>query len=247
MFKDKTAVLTGSSRGIGKEILSLLAKNNVNVIACSKNRDESHLSFIEELKEKYNVKIDPFFFDLGNSDLVKENALAIIKKYKKIDILINNAGTIHTALFQMTTIKKLKEIFETNFFSTAQLTQIILKSMLPYKNGSIVNISSTSAFDSEEGRSAYSSSKLSLISLTKTLSYELGRYNIRVNCVAPGLTETDMGIKNTKKDLIDKVIDETSLKKIGKPKDIANSVIFLSSDLSSHITGQVLRVDGGLK
>ena len=119
--------------------------------------------------------------------------------------------------------------------------------MLPYKNGSIINISSTSAFDSEEGRSAYSSSKLSLISLTKTLSYELGRYNIRVNCVAPGLTETDMGIKNTKKDLIDKVIDETSLKKIGKPKDIANSVIFLSSDLSSHITGQVLRVDGGVK
>ena len=76
----------------------------------------SHLSFIEELKEKHNVKIDPFFFDLGNSDLVKENALAIIKKYKKIDILINNAGTIHTALFQMTTIKKFKEIFETNFF-----------------------------------------------------------------------------------------------------------------------------------
>ena len=150
----------------------------------------SHLSFIEELKEKHNVKIDPFF-DLGNSDLVKENALAIIKKYKKIDILINNAGTIHTALFQMTTIKNLKKYLK-QIFSTAQLTQIILKSMLPYKNGSIINISSTSAFDSEEGRSAYSSSKLSLISLTKTLSYELGRYNIRVNCVAPGLTETDM-------------------------------------------------------
>ena len=80
MFKDKTAVLTGSSRGIGKEILSLLAKNNVNVIACSKNRDESHLSFIEELKEKHNVKIDPFFFDLGNSDLVKEKRSGNNKK-----------------------------------------------------------------------------------------------------------------------------------------------------------------------
>ena len=108
-------------------------------------------------------------------------------------------------------------------------------------------ISSTSAFDNNDGRSAYSASKLSLVSLTKTLSNELGRHNIRVNSIAPGLTETDMAIQNTKKELIDEIIERTALKRIGKPKDIANSVLFLSSDLSSYITGQTIRIDGGMR
>jgi len=146
----------------------------------------------------------------------------------------------------MTTVNKFKEIFETNFFSTVQFTQIILKSMMPHKNGSIINISSTSAFDNEDGRSAYSSSKLSLVSLTKTLSNELGRFNIRVNSIAPGLTQTDMAMQNTKKELIDKIIDDTALKRIGNTKDIANTALFLSSELSSYITGQTIRVDGGM-
>ncbi len=247
MLKKKTAVLTGSSRGIGKEILKLLAENNANIIACSRKEDKKHISFIHELEKKNNVEIEAFFFDLADSDQVKEKALEIINKYKKIDILINNAGIIHTALFQMTTIKKFKEIFETNFFSIIQFTQIILKSMLPHKSGSIINISSTSAFDNNDGRSAYSASKLSLVSLTKTLSNELGRHNIRVNSIAPGLTETDMAIQNTKKELIDEIIERTALKRIGKPKDIANSVLFLSSDLSSYITGQTIRIDGGMR
>ena len=246
MLKKKTAVLTGSSRGIGKEILSIFAENNANIIACSRQKDEQHIKFIEDLKKKKNVEIDPYFFDLADTNLVKEKALEIIKKHKKIDILINNAGVIHTALFQMTTVNKFKEIFETNFFSTVQFTQIILKSMMPHKNGSIINISSTSAFDNEDGRSAYSSSKLSLVSLTKTLSNELGRFNIRVNSIAPGLTQTDMAMQNTKKELIDKIIDDTALKRIGNTKDIANTALFLSSELSSYITGQTIRVDGGM-
>ena len=246
MLKKKTAVLTGSSRGIGKEILSIFAENNANIIACSRQKDEQHIEFIEDLKKKKNVEIDPYFFDLADTNLVKEKALEIIKKQTKIDILINNAGVIHTALFQMTTVNKFKEIFETNFFSTVQFTQIILKSMMPHKNGSIINISSTSAFDNEDGRSAYSSSKLSLVSLTKTLSNELGRFNIRVNSIAPGLTQTDMAMQNTKKELIDKIIDDTALKRIGNTKDIANTALFLSSELSSYITGQTIRVDGGM-
>tara|TARA_X000000950_G_scaffold275514_1_gene362039 strand:+ start:1775 stop:2515 length:741 start_codon:yes stop_codon:yes gene_type:complete len=246
MLKKKTAVLTGSSRGIGKEILSIFAENNANIIACSREEDVKHIKFIEDLKKKNNVEIDPYFFDLADTNLLKEKALEIIKKHKKIDILINNAGVIHTALFQMTTINKFKEIFETNFFSTVQFTQIILKSMMPHKNGSIINISSTSAFDNEDGRSAYSSSKLSLVSLTKTLSNELGRFNIRVNSIAPGLTQTDMAMQNTKKEMIDKIINDTALKRIGNTKDIANTALFLSSELSSYITGQTIRVDGGM-
>ena len=154
MLKKKTAVLTGSSRGIGKEILSIFAENSANIIACSRTKDDKYIKFIEDLKKKNNVEIEPYFFDLADTNLVKEKALEIIKKHKKIDILINNAGAIHTALFQMTTLKKFKEIFETNFFSTVQFTQIILKSMMPHKDGSIINISSTSAFDNEDGRSA---------------------------------------------------------------------------------------------
>jgi len=246
MLKKKTAVLTGSSRGIGKEILSIFAENSANIIACSRTKDDKYIKFIEDLKKKNNVEIEPYFFDLADTNLVKEKALEIIKKHKKIDILINNAGAIHTALFQMTTLKKFKEIFETNFFSTVQFTQIILKSMMPHKDGSIINISSTSAFDNEDGRSAYSSSKLSLVSLTKTLSKELGKFNIRVNSIAPGLTQTDMAMQNTKKEMIDKTIDDTALKRIGNPRDIANTALFLSSELSTYITGQTIRVDGGM-
>lgn len=246
MLKKKTAVLTGSSRGIGKEILSIFAENSANIIACSRTKDDKYIKFIEDLKKKNNVEIEPYFFDLADTNLVKEKALEIIKKHKKIDILINNAGVIHTALFQMTTLKKFKEIFETNFFSTVQFTQIILKSMMPHKDGSIINISSTSAFDNEDGRSAYSSSKLSLVSLTKTLSKELGKFNIRVNSIAPGLTQTDMAMQNTKKEMIDKIIDDTALKRIGNPRDIANTALFLSSELSTYITGQTIRVDGGM-
>tara|TARA_B100001287_G_C22391065_1_gene393338 strand:- start:192 stop:632 length:441 start_codon:yes stop_codon:yes gene_type:complete len=146
----------------------------------------------------------------------------------------------------MTKGSDLKKIFEINFFSVTNFTQKIIKGMVKNKKGSIVYISSTSGIDNNLGRNAYSSTKAAIISQSQTLSRELGRYNIRVNTLAPGLTDTDMMNNNTPKNLLENVVSNLSLKRIASTEEIANSVLFLSSDLSSYITGQTIRVDGGM-
>ena len=246
VLKNKTAVITGSNRGIGLKMLEIFSQNGADVIACSRNLDNNFLDQIKKLKKKFNNNIFPIKLNLDNEDSVKKAFNEINLLNLNIDILINNAGTIHTALYQMTSIKKLKEIFQINFFSQTIFTQYILKSMIKKKKGSIVYISSSSAIDSNVGRSAYSASKAALISQSKTLSRELGPLNIRVNTIAPGLTNTDMMIDNTSADIIKEVTSKLSLKRMAEPNEIANVALFLASDLSSYVTGQVIRVDGGM-
>jgi 3-oxoacyl-[acyl-carrier protein] reductase len=246
VLKNKTAVITGSNRGIGLKMLEIFSKNGADVVACSRNLDNNFLDQIKKLKKKFNNNIFPIKLNLDNEDSVKKAFNEINLLNLNIDILINNAGTIHTALYQMTSIKKLKEIFQINFFSQTIFTQYILKSMIKKKKGSIVYISSSSAIDSNVGRSAYSASKAALISQSKTLSRELGPLNIRVNTIAPGLTNTDMMIDNTSADIIKEVTSKLSLKRMAEPNEIANVALFLASDLSSYVTGQVIRVDGGM-
>ena len=146
----------------------------------------------------------------------------------------------------MTSVKKLKELFEVNFFSQTIFTQYILKSMIKNKRGSIVYISSSSALDGNEGRSAYSSAKAAIIAQAKVLSRELGVHNIRVNSIAPGLTNTDMMKKNHRKEIVSEMVSRISLRRIANPEEIANVVLLLSSDLTSYISCQVIRVDGGM-
>jgi 3-oxoacyl-[acyl-carrier protein] reductase len=246
LLKNKTVVLTGSNRGIGKSILEILSKNGANVFACVRTIDEKFLIDIENLKNSYKNDIIPVQIDLLDEESVKQAGKKILEQKKEIDVLINNAGAIHTALFQMTSQDKLKEMFQVNFFSQALFTQYILKSMIKKKNGSIIFISSNSAIDSNIGRSAYSASKAAIISLSKTLSRELGGQNIRVNTVAPGLTTTDMMKNNTSDKAVEEYVSSVSVKRLGKPNEIADLVIFLSSDKSNYITGQVIRVDGGI-
>ena len=146
----------------------------------------------------------------------------------------------------MTSSNSLKKIFDINYFSLTEFTQIILKGIIKNKKGSIVYISSTSGIDNNIGRNAYSSTKAAVISQAHTLSRELGRLNIRVNSIAPGLTDTDMMRKNTPENILKEVVNNLSLKRKGTTLEIANTALFLASDLSSYITGQVIRVDGGM-
>ncbi len=246
LIKNKTAVVTGCNRGIGKKILEVFSMNGADIFACVRKIDDEFLSVVASLEKKNKNKIIPIQLNLDDDSQIKEAANKILSENKQIDILINNAATIHTAIFQMTSIKKLKEVFETNFFGQSNFTQYILKSMVKNKKGSIVNISSSSALDGNEGRSAYSASKNALIAQTKVLSRELGSRNIRVNVIAPGLTDTDMMKKNTPQKVIEDVLSRVSLKRVADPEEIANAVLLISSDHASYVTGQVIRVDGGM-
>ena len=247
LLKGKTAVITGCNKGIGKKILELFSQYGATIFACVRNiNDNQFKNYLNNIEKKFNNKIIPIEFDLSDEKKIKDAATGILKSNIPIDILVNNAATIHTAIFQMTSLKKLKEIFEINFFSQTVFTQYILKSMIKNKKGSIVYISSSSAIDGNEGRSAYSSTKAAIISQAKVLSRELGAHNIRVNSISPGLTNTDMMKNNHQKQIIDDVISRTSLRRVAEPHEIANVVLMLSSDLSSYVTGKNIRVDGGM-
>ena len=246
LLKNKTVVLTGSNRGIGRSILETFSSNGANIFACVRKIDENFLNLIKSLKKLHGNEIFPIQIDLSNEESIKLAGKKILDEKKEIDVLINNAGIIHTALFQMTSQDKIKEIFQVNLFSQTLFTQYILKSMLRKKNGSIIFISSNSAMDGNIGRSAYSSSKAAIISLSKTLSRELGGVNIRVNTIAPGLTMTDMMKNNTSEKAVKEYTSAVFLQRLGKPNEIADLALFLSSDKSKYITGQVIRADGGI-
>ena len=246
LLKNKTAVITGSNKGIGKAILNVFSQNGANIISCIRKKTEEFEESISKIEKKYNNKVIIKEIDFIDEEIAKKVGTEISFENKKIDILVNNAGIIETSLFQMTPIKKFKEIFQVNYFSQITFSQQIIKNMIKNKFGSIVYVSSTSGLDGNEGRGAYSDSKAAIISKSKVLSKELGRFNIRVNTVCPGLTNTSMAMKNTSEKNIKTTLDKLSINRMASPEEIANSVLFLSSDLSSYITGQTIRVDGGM-
>ena len=245
LLKNKCAVVTGCNRGIGKSVLETFASNGADVWACVRSESEDFLLLINDLENKYKVSIKPVYFDLSDIDSVKQGIKTIASEKRPIDILVNNAGYISTSLFQMTPLSQVKEMFDINFFSMFQFTQSIVKLMVK-NGGSVVNISSSAAIEGNEGRASYASSKSAVITFGQVISRELGGNNIRVNTIAPGLTETEMMKGSTPDDVLEQTLDRVSLHRVAQPKEIANVALFLASNLSSYITGQVLRVDGGM-
>ena len=245
-LENKNTLITGCNKGIGLKIMQKFASQGSNIIACCRKKDEDFIKICNELKNKYKIKIDIFCFDLSEKDQIKNSFEKIKKKVNRIDILVNNAASIDTSNFMMTSITNSKKLFEVNYFSQIYLIQLVSKMMINKKKGNIINISSTSGIDANEGRITYSATKSALINSSKILSKELSPFNIRVNVVAPGLIETDMMKQNTKKETIDSVTKNLTIKRVGKPEEIANVVYFLASDLSSYVNGQVIRVDGGM-
>jgi 3-oxoacyl-[acyl-carrier protein] reductase len=246
LLTGKTAVITGCRKGIGKKTLETFAKNGANIFACVRAEDESFSEFISVLGKENNITITPVYFDFADSAQVTEGAKTIMTSKLPVDILVNNAGMIQVAPFQMTSISKMKEVFDINFFHQIAFTQYIARIMTKQKCGSIVNISSSAAVEGNEGRLAYASAKAAVQTATKVMSRELAAHNIRVNCIAPGLTQTDMMTDSTPEVALKETIERISMKRVGEPQEIANVILFLASDLSSYMTGQLLRVDGGM-
>jgi 3-oxoacyl-[acyl-carrier protein] reductase len=246
MLQGKTAVITGCSRGIGNQIYRTFVSNGCNVIACLRKPNDEFDQYATAINELTGIKTTTIYFDFNDLEQIKSAAKEIFNLKIPIDILVNNAGITYNSLFQMTPADKLQEVFNINFFHQFMFIQYISKIMLKQKFGNIVNIASTAALDGTKGRSAYGASKASMISLTMTLAEELAPY-IRVNAISPGITDTDMVLESMTPEIIKETIDKTCLKRMGNPRDIANVSLFLASDLSSYITKQVIRVDGGLK
>jgi len=245
LLDNKNIVITGCNRGIGKAILTTFAENGSNIWACVRQPSDEFETYIKELSMRCDVEIWPVFFDLKDSDQVKSAVKTIMSMKKPVDILVNNAGISYNALFQMSTIDKMIEVFNINFFSQMIFTQYIIKLMLRNKNGSIIKIASSTGIDGNAGRSIYGASKAAIICATKAMSTELGENGIRVNAIAPGITQTEM-ITDMTEAVIRETIQQTHLKRAGNPFEIARAALFLASDISSYVTGQVLRVDGGL-
>ena len=246
LLKHKTSIITGCNRGIGSEILKLFSQNGSNIFACCRKSDPKFLEDCKILSEKFQVNIFPIFFDLSNAEEIKNAANEIIDKTESIDVLVNNSGVIQTSLFQMTSIDKIEELFNINVFSQLHFTQCLLKKMIRKKSGSIINIATSSVYQNNIGRSSYAASKAAMITFGKVMSKELASFGIRVTSIAPGVIDTDMLHKNTQKNHLESVIKELSLKRIGGTKEVANVALFLASEMSSYITGQVIRVDGGM-
>ena len=246
LLNKKTAIITGSSKGIGLSTLETFLKNGCNVIACYRQTNENFEKKILELKKSFLNKIFEYKFDLSDDENTKKKAIQISTEHPNIDILINNAGSITTSSFLMTPIKNIENMHKINFFNQMLFTQIILKKMIRQKKGVLVNISSSAAIDANEGRLAYVSSKASLMAASKVLARELAPFNIRSNCVAPGLTDTVLMKQSTKEEFIKKTTENLMIKRVAEPLEIANVVMFLASELSSYITGQTIRVDGGM-
>lgn len=244
MLKNKNAIVTGCNRGIGRVIVEEFAKNGANVWACARTPNAEFEAYLADLSAKHKVWLKPVYFDLCDAAALKSAVQNIFKEKLPVDILVNCAGVAHGGLLSMTTMEKLKEVFEVNYFSSVYLMQLVSKIMMKQKSGNIINIASVGGIETNAGYLAYGSSKAALIWATKSVSRELGKYNIRVNAVAPGLTKTQMGgYKNAEE--LEKTIQRTSLQRMAEPIEIANTVVFLASNVSSFVTGHILGVDGG--
>ncbi|MGE9549830.1 SDR family NAD(P)-dependent oxidoreductase [Erwinia amylovora] len=245
LLAGKWAVITGCLQGIGKATLETFAASGASVFACCQQQDEAFTDLIATLQDRYQVEIIPVWFDLLDEASIKLGVQTIQKAKKPIDILVNIAGANFDALFPMMTLAELQKTFAINVFSQLVFTQYITRLMLRQKKGSVINISSISALDGNPGQLAYAASKAAWIAATKTLSAELGPQGIRVNAVAPGVIATAMTAELPEA-VMARQMARCELKRPGLPEEVANVLLYLASDSASYITGQIIRVDGGM-
>ena len=238
---EKVAIITGASRGIGRQIAITLAKKGIKVIANYNNSEKEAYQLKEEL-EKQNIQIDIIKADVTKREEIKKLVEYTLNKYRKIDILINNAGISEYKMFIDETDEDWNKVINTNLYSAFAMTQEVLPNMIHNKNGCIINISSVWGMVGASLEVLYSISKAGLDGLTKSLAKELGPSNIRVNSIAPGTINTDMN-KNLNEKEIDELKQQTPLQKIGKVEDISRCVEWLIKD--EFTTGQVISINGG--
>lgn len=244
LLKEKVAIVTGGTQGIGKAISLLFAEEGARVIANFSKNVEAAESLIEEARSK-KLALGLFKADVTQLDQVKEMVDEIFKEYGRIDILVNNVGLIRDNFLMLMSDEDWESLLRTNLTSLFYCCRAVIRKMIPERRGKIINISSISGILGTSGQTNYAATKGGVISFTKSLARELGPFNIHVNAVAPGLIESEV-VSKMPKERVEAIIKSSSLGRIGKPEEVAQTVLFLASDLSNYITGQTLIVDGGI-
>jgi len=245
MLQGKTALITGASRGIGKGIADVFAKNGCNIAFTYASSVEKAMAFEQELTSLYGVKVKGYQSDAANFNQSMALAETVIADFGKIDCLINNAGITRDTLMLRMTEEQWDDVINTNLKSAFNLTKAFLKHFLGNRAGSIINMTSVVGVMGNAGQANYAASKAGMIGFTKSIAKELGSRNVRCNAVAPGFIETEMTHaldENVRKQWADSI----PLKRGGSPEDVANVCLFLASDMSGYVTGQTLSVCGGM-
>jgi 3-oxoacyl-[acyl-carrier protein] reductase len=244
LLEGKTAIITGGSRGIGKAIVEIFVKQGANV-AFTYSSSSDAAKAIENKLSTNSVKVKSYKSDASNFEEAQLLAASVLEEFGSIDILINNAGITKDNLLMRMSEEDFDRVIQVNLKSVFNMTKAVQRTMLKQRKGSIINMSSVIGVKGNAGQSNYAASKAGIIGFTKSMAIELGSRNIRSNAIAPGFIVTEM-TEELGEETIKQYFEAIPLKRGGSPEEIANICVFLGSDMSSYLTGQVLNVDGGM-
>lgn len=244
LLDNKTALITGGSRGIGAAIVEKFAANGAHVAFTFLSSEEKATALAEKLSEQYGVKVKGYKSNAADFKAAEELAKAVTEDFGQLDICVNNAGISRDNLLLRISPEQWDEVMAANLRSVFNLTKQVIRPMMKARQGSIINLSSIVGVKGNAGQSSYAASKAGIIGFTKSIAQELGSRNIRCNAIAPGFIETDM--TGYLHDGNNQWMEKIPMQRIGKPEEVANVALFLASDLSSYVTGQVISACGGM-
>lgn len=243
LLEQKITLVTGCSRGIGRAIMERFTEEGAVVYANART-EHSLDEALSQMKKEQVSRVIPMYFDIRDKDALKRSVMLIKKEHGYLDVLVNNAGIMEDALLQMVEDKTISDVFETNVYAVIHMTQMALRLMSRRKKGSIINLASIVGERGNKGQTVYAASKGAMSSLTKTWAREFVGDGIRVNAVAPGNIDTAL-YRSIGEERIKESISQIGLGRLGSPKEVADAAVFLASDMSSYITGEILGVNGG--
>ncbi|MDP4600924.1 MAG: 3-oxoacyl-[acyl-carrier-protein] reductase [Polaribacter sp.] len=244
LLENKTAIITGATRGIGRGIAIEFAKQGANVAFTYSSSVEAANALENELK-LFGISVKGYQSNAANFDAAQELVNNVLTEFGAVDILVNNAGITKDNLLMRISEQDFDSVIEINLKSVFNLTKAVIRPMMKQRSGSIINMSSVVGLKGNAGQANYAASKAGIIGFSKSVALELGSRNVRSNVIAPGFIETEMTDKLDEK-TVQGWRDSIPLKRGGQPEDIANACVFLASDMSSYITGQTISVDGGM-
>ncbi len=245
MLEGKCAVITGGTRGIGKAAARLFLLNKASVAVIATKDSEDARNSLNEIDPEGTGRLFFYACDISDFDAVEETAKKITADLGKVDILVNNAGITRDNILPGLSKEDIDSVIDINLKGTMYMTKAFIRGMVRQKGGSIINMSSVVGLMGNKGQTNYAASKAGIIGFTKAVAKEYGRKNIRCNAIAPGFIETRM-TDALNEEQRSEIIKTLAIERLGKPEDVAELALFLASDRSSYITGEVIKVDGGM-